>query len=144
MESDFFMKTCFWAAGQKWKSMGLRLGSCAGKGYSILLLMTRRWNLSTTNFRAVFMQCDRVPSYIHHKEERLAVWRNRDHTTSLTKVRYESQLTDEKLPSSSMNAWTIGILPLTMATIITFRSYLLCVSQMLWGFLSLYTPSFIR
>ena len=69
--------------------------------------MTRPRNLSLTNCKAAFMQCSGAPSCTHHKEERVAVLHNnllKDHITSLSKVRWESPLTEGKFPASFMNA----------------------------------------
>jgi len=141
MELGFSVNTFFWAADQKWKSNGLRSGLCSGQGCSVLLLITRPWNLSWRKFRTSFVQFSGAPSCIHQRLERIAEKRSLGHTVSCNK----DPVTEIKCPPSCRNAWTMGVFLFTTATkIITLRSFLLYVSQILRGFSSHQVPSFLR
>ena len=137
VESSFFHIKSSLCCSLEVEIKRLRYGLWVGQGFLVLLLMTRSQNFSFRNSKATFVQCGGAPSCIHQSEERVAEWRSLGQIMSCSYLRYETPLTDDKWPSSSRNAWTIGTIPLIMATkFITLTSFLSFVSQIFWGFSS--------
>ena len=101
--------------------------------------------LSFTNSKAAFVQCGGALSCIHQREERVAKWRSLGQIMSCTNLRYETPLTEDKWPSSSRNAWTIGTISLIMETKnITLASFLSFFFTDISRISFAHTPSFFR